>query len=118
MSMQLRLHDEFPDGLWYISWFDTEECDFGATLGEGLTDGTGPTPEAREDWQHWVAAKTIREMFPDAERSNRGWSWSSRREAMLVWTAIKQAMSQDRPLPDWAKTALQEGWKPPNNWKA
>jgi len=116
--MQLRLHNEFPDGLWYMSWFDVEESDFGATLGECITDGSGIEPTERGDLEHYIAVKTIASMFPDTQRTTRGWAWNSKREAMTTWKAIQQAMSQERPLPEWAQKALQEGWKPPKGWKA
>ena len=109
--MQLRLHNEFPDGLWYMSWFDVEEGDFGATLGECITDGTGDVPTDRGDWEHYIAVKTIAGMFPDTQRTTRGWAWNSKREAIATWLAIQQAMNQERPLPEWAQKALQEGWK-------
>ena len=116
--MQLRLHDEFPDGLWYLSWYDPSEGDYGATLGECLTDGTGDAPANRGDWEHYIAVKTIHDLFPDTRRTDRGWAWESRSAAAKAWSAVKQAMNQERPLPEWAKTALQEGWKPPKTWKA
>ncbi len=104
-----------PDRYTYrIGWIcDGEE---GAMLGEDKSEGIGATPAKRDDWELWASNKIAREA--KAERDGRGFYWESKSEASAVLKAIQlQFKNADRPLPEWAKLALDAGWKPPKGWK-
>lgn len=112
----LVVHDEGPG--WRISWFIAEDGDIGGCLGQDEDDGLGDPPSNRDVWEHWIASKVAREAKTAPVRDYAGFYWETEREAKAVLRQIKEVMKQDRPLPEWAKTALAEGWKPPKGWKA
>lgn len=99
-----------------ISWWLADESEYGADLGEDMTDGQGEPPTERIAFECWVANKTALDL--KVERDQTGFYWNTKPEAVAVLRQIKVALEQDRPLPEWAKTALAQGWKPPNGWKA
>jgi len=106
--------------LFYLQWeveLDDGEIDLGATLCENKNDGLGKQPTDRGDWEHWMACKTVREL-PNFQRDDRGAYFESQAEAKNALAIVKLALKQDRPMPQWAKTALAEGWKAPKGWKA
>lgn len=107
---------EFSDYEFGIGWLEDGECD--AHLGQSTDDGKGPAPKEREDWEWWIASKIMLEM--GATRSDRrtAYVFDSRSAATAAMQRIKLEFSQERPMPDWAKKALAEGWKAPKGWKA
>jgi len=44
--------------------------------------------------------------------------WESKKQAQAALRVAKEALKQERPLPDWAQKALEAGWTPPKGWKA
>lgn len=102
---------------YHIQWELDDGDDMGATLCESSGDGIGPAPTNRDDWLHWIACKTVREL-PGFSKSANGAMFDTEKEARNALRIVKEAMKQDRQMPDWAKQALENGWKPPKGWKA
>lgn len=89
-----------------IGWLDPEDSEFGAYLGETLSD-----PE------HAAATAAVRKVA-DGRDGQRRYFWESKAHARAALQIAKLAIANlDRPMPEWAKTALSEGWKPPRGWK-
>lgn len=103
-------------GLFRVVWYLADEREMGATLGEVGDIGQGEAPSDRSDYEHWLGCKTCHES--GAARDGDGFYWESDKEARVALRQIREALKQDRPLPEWAKTALAAGWKPPKGWKA
>jgi hypothetical protein len=102
-------------GVWRIQWmFEDAE---GGYLGQSSDDGDGEPPEDKDSWQHWAASKAAKSA-PGAERDSISAFWETESQARVALRLAKEALKQVRPLPDWAKTALAAGWKPPKGWKA
>lgn len=103
----------------YVAWFLADECDGGARLGDGYSGRSRPPPENREDYECWLSERVAYEIAADAYVPGRGvYLWDSRTEASRVLRVINERLKQPRDLPDWAKKALAEGWKPPKGWQA
>ena len=104
----------------YLQWeveLEDGDIDLGATLCEDPKEGTGNPPTERGNWEHWMACKVVREL-PDIIIDSRGAVFESESAAKRALAKIKVAWKQDREMPEWAKTALENGWKPPKGWKA
>ncbi len=101
--------------LYRIQW----ECDgdLGGYLCQDKKDGKGEPPKAREEWEHWAASRAVRET-EGVEVDATGAYWGTLKEANSALRVAKAAMKQDRPLPEWATTALSQGWMMPKGWKA
>lgn len=93
------------------------EDDEGAHLGEDVDPEylNKTPPEDREEWEGWIANKVASESNPNRDHC---YYWESVKEARAVLRGIKERLKQDRELPAWAQTALEQGWKPPKGWKA
>lgn len=108
--IQWEIHDE--DGV--------DGVDLGGYLCQDPTDGAGQAPMEREEWEHWVASGAVRttEGF-NLDSPSAWWDWwESATHARAALRIAKEALKQERPMPDWAKTAIAAGWKPPKGWKA
>lgn len=96
----------------YIAWVC--EGELGAVVGEFRNNIL-----AEEDIEirlvERIAAQEANAMYLPAEGK---YIWASSNEAKKTLQKMKFALAQERPLPDWAVTALKEGWKPPRGWKA
>lgn len=102
----------------YIQWELGGGEDMGAVLGEGgEKDYSGEAPTDRGDYEHWIACKTISEMS-GIERDDKGFFFDSHSRALRGKQLANFSMKQDRPLPDWARKATEQGWKAPRGWKA
>lgn len=103
---------------WRIQWefLDEDERD-GGYLVQMSDDGLGEPPNDREEWEHWAASRAVRETN-GYMHDNTGAYWESRRLACAARDVAVLAIKQERPLPEWAKRALAEGWKPPKGWKS
>jgi len=117
MSKDRLVIDEDRDGKYRIAWFIAEEQETGAALGEHpeLLDQREP-PADRDAWEAWTAENAVASM--KSEHDGAGYYWESRSAANDAIRQIREALKQERPLPDWARTALAEGWKPPKGWRA
>lgn len=111
--------EEDRGGMWRIKWVVAEDdWGDGAVLGEGTDkDWEGPAPTSREDWEHWAAQRAA-STTAGVERDLNGFFWESTRDARAALRVAKEALKQERPMPEWATKALAEGWKPPKGWKA
>lgn len=102
--------------LYRIWWFLEEEQDIGACVGENVGWKIETPPKNRDDWEGWVVEVAIHKT--GAECDGQGFFWESEAGAKKALRVAKEAIKQDRPLPEWARMALEEGWKPPKGWKA
>ncbi len=103
--------------LYRIQWELDDGDDLGAYLCQSEEDGVGEPPTERSDWEHWTASQAVR-TSEGVTIDHIGARWDSQKQATAALRVAKEALKQDRPMPDWAKTALAEGWKPPKGWKA
>lgn len=99
-----------------IWWFLAEEQDLGACVGSMNLWKEKTPPRDREEWEAWAAEKALHDL--GAERDGKGFIWESLASARQALSIAKEALEQDRPLPEWAQEALKQGWKPPKGWKA
>lgn len=107
------------DYIFVIQWELDDGDDLGAILGDSSEDGRGVAPADRGDWEHWAACKALLDMGVERRNGKSGvFFFETQSEANKALKAVKLALKQDRPLPEWAKTAIGEGWKPPKGWKA
>lgn len=93
-----------------------EDGELGGSLGQSLTDGTGDAPADRDEWEHWAASRAVRNA-PGVKEDNWGLYWETEKLARGAVRIAREALKQERPIPEWAKTALAEGWTPPKGWK-
>lgn len=103
-----------------LYWFIADWRDLGGCLGESpeLERHPDPGPKVRAEWECWVAALAVRDL-DGTQRDSIGFWWESLANAKRALRLANEAMKQDgRPLPDWAKQALEAGWKPPKGWQA
>lgn len=111
------VEDAVIQGSYRIQWKLAEEDsvfgDMGATLGESYYTCMQP-PQDSEEWEMWIAEKTCRDF--GAEQDHIGYWWEKRSDASKVLKVINASFKQKKPIPEWAKEALLNGWKPPNGW--
>jgi hypothetical protein len=113
--MKLVVQFAFGRDYFRIFWEDGE--DVGGHLCQDKTDGEGPPPVDRDDWEHWCASRAVR-TAPGVQFDSFGAYWETEKEALAALRIARAALSQDqdRELPEWAKTAISQGWKAPKNW--
>lgn len=120
-------------GHWYIAWFD--EGDEG---GELNPHDARSADEAVRRWrentsddslladaEHKTACRAILDMKdPNREAlavdSHKAFEWESEKRAHAAMRVARVAIKMLRektPWPEWAKTALANGWKAPKGWK-
>jgi len=123
-----------------VQWaLNGDEMDIGATLGEGqdwekwapwsdkdmrMMDGAlqNTNPEwSPDDVDHWLATRAIANMTPRPNQNYYGFTWetiAAAKKAMAVAkVAIKLYHDNAENWPEWAKTALANGWVAPKGWK-
>jgi len=126
MGQNDKLEVEESRGVYKISWWLGEDDDYGASMGDD-----GPTckfkvedlakekdPSYREHMAYVIASYSLREEKPAGHRD--GFFWDTRPQAERALRLIKamgKAMLEGVPMPEWALTALSQGWKPPKGWK-
>jgi hypothetical protein len=98
------IHDNW---VYRIAWWIAEYGEQGLVLGDG-----GGRPAGNDDTV--VAERALK----GSDRDRQGFFWDSKsaakRAIRVANAAIKNA---DRPLPDWAKQAIEAGWKAPKGWR-
>jgi hypothetical protein len=113
--------DVFEENYVYRIAWDDDGCP-GLYVGErrsnGLWKPSCPPPEDRDDWEIWMTEQAAAFLKPDGRDDHSGYFWESKSAALAALRTIKAALKQERPLPEWAKTALAHGWKAPKGWKA
>jgi hypothetical protein len=107
--------EEGQYGRYRIGWFLADHQEMGVMLGQRLMQQESP-PEDRDVWESWMAERTAAETSP--EHDIDGYYWETKVAATAALRHIREALRQDRSLPEWAQKALAEGWKPPKGWKA
>mgnify|MGYP000884397941 CR=1 FL=1 len=71
-----------------------------------------------EDDEHRVASKAVAST-PGAHKSVRGFEWPTLSEATHALSLARAALRSHRskkPWPEWALTAVANGWKAPRGW--
>jgi hypothetical protein len=103
---------ETRDGyVYYIGWLCWED-DYGDEEGLRLGEGDGADLD-----DHHAAEEAVKDM-KDGREQGGVFFWESRSSAAKALKVAKEAIkNREHPLPDWAKTALAEGWKAPKGWK-
>lgn len=105
-----------------IYWFIAEEQDTGACVGErGDFYESDTAPENREDWECWTVSKAVSAFIAASghgDRDSTGFYFETETQAKAAIKWANIALRQERDLPEWAATALEQGWKPPKGWKA
>lgn len=94
--------------------------DMGGYLGQDTTDGVGeadPTWDV-DTWEHWLASRAVLGST-GLQRDDLSFWWETLKGARAALKLAREALKQprDRPMPEWAKTALEAGWKPPKGWR-
>jgi len=103
---------------WQLAEEDGDWGDLGMVIGEsGLANISDTPPEDSEDtFESWIAEKMCKDA--GVEIDTFGFYWDSRTAASKMLKAIKESIKQKKPIPEWAKKALEAGWTPPKGWKA
>jgi hypothetical protein len=114
-TMEPKLTVDEHLGYYYLTWYDEDGA--GGTLGQDSEDGCGQEPEDRESWEHWIGSKVARESGAIQINNGLGLGFETESEAKKALAKIRATFKAGRGLPDWAKTALAEGWKAPKGWK-
>lgn len=119
--------DEY-NGVFVIRWdcWSDGSWDRGSHVGEGLQDAKkleGVEPEDRSEWEFMkaelLAEQYCKEHEDDVSRVAGGyWMFKSYSHAKACLKYIQAGFCVERELPEWAKKALEAGWKPPKGWKA
>jgi hypothetical protein len=117
--MRERLDIFDIDHRYVIAWDD--EGYAGTILGDKVVD-VGLDPE------HDAAVAAVRRCNTYVQLACDEFAWDSKPEAIAAlkaaraavraYKAEQKAMKAARALPDWAKTALEHGWRPPKGWTA
>jgi hypothetical protein len=98
-----------------IQWqFDDDD---GGYLCQDKSDVEGDAPKERDEWSHWAASRAVQHLEGIQHDSFSAY-WENEKQARAALRVAKEALKQERPMPEWAQTALAEGWTPPKGWKA
>jgi hypothetical protein len=107
LALDERAHDT------QIAWYDPVEGEFGLYLAN----------ERLNNWENDTAIDALRGFcknkgleLPLRGQEFRFDSTSVAREALRAVNARLNLDKANKPLPEWAKKALAEGWKPPKGW--
>jgi hypothetical protein len=101
-----------------IAWYLPDEGDFGLYLAneshskwEGAEETNVAIDVLRDYWKSkgWA--------LPSEGRDFEFESRSQAKEALRLINARLFYLGENKPLPEWAKKALAEGWNPPKGWK-
>ena len=114
MKDKLKIYDE-SHNKWRLQWYLADEDDLGYSLGED-PNPSKEIPIESEERDIWIADNAALDTNP--ERDDYSFYWESKIKAQQALRSINLALKQNRPLPDWAIKATEQGWKPPKGWKA
>ena len=108
-----------------IQWqLDDDMFDTGGFLGQSKREPSNKVPKDQDSREYWAYEKAGFQIIKEGDQDTRGhdstgfW-WESHLEARTALTRIKAVATalMDVSWPEWAKTALAAGWKPPKGWK-
>lgn len=105
-------------GLWRLFWWIAEDDDLGGMLGDGGPDTDGAVRV--EGAVDHVTALDVAPKTKGVGRDSTGFYWETQpaaRKALAQINAAIKIAESERPWPEWAKQALEAGWKPPSGWK-
>lgn len=105
-----------------IGWFLPEDGDFGLMLGETWNENKNVTRDKadQDDPEHWDAEHAVAPMATSRANSCGAFEFESRSAAQKALAAAKAAIGagkENRPMEEWEKIAIANGWKPPKGWK-
>lgn len=119
MKPKIDIYDVYNSGFG-LAWFDED--------GEGLRFGDArdieqakkPPTDNHDMAEHWHAYQAARKA-PGCSEDHRGvLTWESASQVKAARAAARAAVklaTSGKPWPEWAKTALENGWKAPKRWK-
>ena len=117
MTDKLIILDAGPE-CYRIAWWLSDEQETGAILGVPLVGGNGEEPDRstdREEWEWWKAEDVASSL--GAEKDEDGYFWESKRLVKSALVQIEAGLRQQAPWPDWARAAVENGWKAPKGWR-
>lgn len=126
--MKDRVVIEGEPGEYYLQWYLAAESDMGGILGQDDCTEASLLKASGEEWESVATALEARSAasLTNGERCKRGGSllhdafvWERRSDAAAALKLIKAgvaARKAQRPMPEWARTAIANGWKPPKGW--
>jgi len=116
-TSKLGLFDESKG--FRIRWIDPEDGEEGGAVGDARDEyKKAPDPNKdRDAWEVYIVETALKDLDPKPEFDLEGYFWDNKREAHAAFRIAKAALEQEKPMPDWAKKAVAEGWKPPRGWK-
>lgn len=111
---------------YFIAWYLVEEADMGGCLGDEKYPKNF-VPKTEDSWSCYTATMAVetfaKGLDPDqvTQGQNSGvWYFERRTDAVAALRHANIALNlgwHDKPMPDWAVTALAAGWTPPKDWK-
>lgn len=102
---------EHSGDAYYLVWHEDQTV----ALGEAFTDGKGTPPANLLEWEHWQATRSV--MNCADGRDSKGLCWRTSEGANKALRKARAALrGPERPLPEWAVTALANGFKAPKGW--
>jgi hypothetical protein len=119
-------------GEWRIAWFLEEDGDYGSVLGEHTYKQADlDAAKDTEDREDIAATLAVQALKPERSgpNSHAGYSgafyWESQAAAKKALAVANAAIKADKlraeknhvGWPEWALTALANGWKAPKGWK-
>lgn len=100
-----------------LRWYFPDEDDWGMILGEDLKDLDRADYEA--EWDHRAASMAVKGMS-GVELDRDGFWWDSKSAAQVALQVARRAIKskgEEKPWPEWARKALEQGWRPPKGWR-
>jgi len=96
-----------------IAWF--EDGDEGGALGQ---DESEELAIRRKTAKHGsIGPQAARRASAGAESDSCSLFWSEYHSARTALALARTALKHERPMPEWAQTALANGWKARRGWK-
>jgi hypothetical protein len=101
-----------------LSWYLPEEDDIGGSVGDASYTEVDLKALDASDVDCAIAYLALAKLA-GIQRDVNGFFWETHAAAQTALRVVKTAITAgaDRPLPDWARSALAAGWKAPKGWK-
>ena len=104
-----------------LAWFDDEDGE-GLRFGDArdIEQAAAPPDDDDDMAEHWHAYQAARKSAGCNEDARGTLTWESESAATKARAAARAAVKRansEKPMPEWAETALANGWKAPKGWK-
>lgn len=123
MSKDKLIVLEDRTGEFVIAWWLAEEDEAGELLGDRKHDRENLESPDRDAFEcaaaYFEGIEAARATGAYKRSARDPWVWDSRSKAAAALSIIKAGISarrRSRTIPEWAKTAIAHGWKPPKGW--